>query len=118
MTPAEDALTKRRRAAQHPDRPGERCNAPAGTWRPVVDHSRCEAKSDCAVVCPNDVFEIRRINDGDFAALRPLAKMRVLAHRRKVAYAPRADACRACGLCVVACPEGAIALTGPGSAQL
>ena len=29
------------------------------------------------------------------------------------AYAPNADDCRACGLCVVACPEQAIVLTHP-----
>ena len=75
----------------------------------IVDHRRCEAKSDCVVVCPNDVFEIRRIDDDDFSRLTPLVKLRVLAHRRKTAYTPNADACRACGLCVVACPEGAIA---------
>ena len=39
-----EALAKKRRAAQHPDRPGERCDAPAGTWTPIVDHGRCEAK--------------------------------------------------------------------------
>ena len=61
------------------------------------------------------MFEIRRIDDSDFRGLSALAKLRVLAHRRQTAYTPNADACRACGLCVVACPEGAISLTGPGS---
>jgi len=105
-----EALARKRRAAQHPDRPGERCNAPAGTWTPAVDHGRCEAERDCVVVCPNQVFEVRRIDDDDFAPLPLLAKVRVVAHRRRTAYTPKADACRACGLCVVACPEGAISL--------
>jgi len=106
-------LAKKRQAAQHPDRPGERCNAPAGTWVPTIDHGQCEAKRDCVAVCPHDVFEIRRIDDADYAALRPLAKLRVSAHRRQTAYAVNAGACQACGLCVVACPEGAIALVPP-----
>ena len=113
MTDPDDVLVKKRRAAQHPDRPGERCIAPSGTWHPVIDHSRCEAKSDCVTVCPNDVFEVRRIKNEDFAALGVLAKLRVVAHRRRSAYAVNAHACRACGLCVVACPEDAIELVAP-----
>jgi NAD-dependent dihydropyrimidine dehydrogenase PreA subunit len=31
-------------------------------------------------------------------------------HGKQTAFTPRADACHACGLCVVACPEKAIAL--------
>ncbi len=107
---AERALATKRRAAQDPNRPGLRCNAPPGTWGPVVDHGRCEAKADCVVVCPNDVFEVRRIQDADFSALPILAKMLVMAHRRQTAYTPNLEGCRACGLCVVACPEDAMSL--------
>jgi NAD-dependent dihydropyrimidine dehydrogenase PreA subunit len=118
LTESEQILAKKRRAAQHPDRPGERCAAAPGTWGPVVDHGRCEAKSDCVVVCPNDVFEVRRIEGSDFADLSLLAKLRVMAHGRKTAYTPKLDQCRACGLCVVACPEGAITLRrDPTTAQ-
>lgn len=115
LTNADSPLAKKRRAAQHPDRPGKRCSARAATWAPLVDHGRCEAKSDCVAVCPHDVFEIRRIDDNDFRQLATLAKVRVLAHRRQTAYTPKADACRACGLCVVACPENAISLVDPDS---
>ncbi len=102
---------KARRAAAHPDRPGERCDAPPGTWRPVVDHARCEGKRDCVVVCPYDVFEVRTIDDADWQALSWLASLKVLAHRYRTTYTPRADQCRACGLCVVACPEKALTLS-------
>lgn len=101
---------KARRAAADPARPGERCKAPAGTYLPVIDHARCEGKRDCVQVCPYGVFEVRRIDDADFARLGLLGKLKSVAHRRQTAYAVGADACRACGLCVVACPEDAIAL--------
>ncbi len=101
---------KAKRAASHPDRLGEACKAEAGTWAPRIDRARCEGKRDCVQVCPYDVFEVRRIDDADFAALGPLSKLKSIVHRRQSAYTPRADACRACGLCVVACPEKAITL--------
>lgn len=105
------SLAKKRAAAAHPDRPGERCAAPTGTYLPVVDHARCEGKADCVEVCPNDVFEVRRIDDADYQALGRMARLKVRAHRMVSAYTPGADDCRACGLCVVACPEQAIVLT-------
>ena len=101
---------KARRAASHPERPGEQCRAEAGRFRPVVDHGKCEGKSDCVVVCPYGVFEVRRIAEADFAQLGLLGKLKSMAHGRKTAYTPRAEACQACGLCVVACPERAIRL--------
>ena len=101
---------KARRAAAHPDRPGERCEAKPGAFRPVVDRARCEAKGDCVEVCPYDVFEVRTIARDDFAALSLLGKLKSIAHGRRAAYAIRSEHCRACGLCVVACPERAIEL--------
>lgn len=99
-----------RKAARDPRRPGEKCNAEPARYKPVVNHGRCEGKSDCVAVCPFDVFEVRRIDDADWKPLSPLAKLKVFAHRKQTAYAVRADACKACGLCVVACPEKAIEL--------
>lgn len=101
---------KARKAAARPERPGEQCKAPAGAWRPVVDHARCEAKHDCVDVCPYDVFEVRRIDDADWNALGLFARLKVFVHGSKTAYTPRAASCQACGLCVVACPEGAVRL--------
>lgn len=101
---------KVRRAAEHPDRPGEECAAAPGRWAPVVDRSRCEGKSDCVDVCPYNVFEVRRIDDADYRALSLFARLKVFAHGKQSAYTPRAAACQACGLCIVACPEGALRL--------
>ena len=101
---------KARRAAKHPKRPGEECRAPAGTFVPRVDRNRCEGKGDCTEVCPYDVFEVRTLDEADFRALSFLGRLKSRAHGRQSAYTPGADACRACGLCVVACPERALTL--------
>ena len=101
---------KARRAAKHPDRPGEECRAEPGRYAPVVDRARCEGKRDCVEVCPHSVFTVRRIDDADFARLSLLGRVKSMVHGRKTAYTPAADQCRACGLCVVACPEKAITL--------
>lgn len=98
------------RAASHPERPGKKCLAPPGRFVPVVDRARCEGKRDCLDVCPYDVFEVRRMDDADFDALGFFARLKSRAHGRMTAYTPKADACKACGLCVVACREKAIVL--------
>ena len=82
----------------------------AGRLRPVVDRARCEAKGDCVAVCPYDVFEVGPIRAADYRALGLVSRLKVRVHGMKSAYTPRAEACLACGLCVVACHEGAIRL--------
>ncbi len=77
---------------------------------PSIDHGRCEAKRDCIRVCPTGVFDVRRIDADDYAALGLVGRLRVTAHRHATAYATRIDDCESCGLCVTACPEAAITL--------
>ena len=77
---------------------------------PVIDRERCEARSTCVEVCPFDVFEVRRLEPQDQAALSLRGKLKAWAHGRRQAYVLRPDACEACALCVGACPEGAIRL--------
>jgi len=86
------------------------CKQQPGVIMPVVDLKRCEGKGDCLDVCPENVFEIRRIDEGDYANLGVMNRFKLRVHGMKVAYTPNADACRACGLCVTACPEHAIKL--------
>lgn len=107
-TPLRPGAARARAAAAHPDRPGEDCKAAPGAWVPRVDRARCEARRDCVEVCPHDVFVVARIAEADYRALSWLARLKVRVHGMQTAYTPRADQCRACGLCVVACPEGAI----------
>jgi NAD-dependent dihydropyrimidine dehydrogenase PreA subunit len=99
-----------RRAARDARRPGEQCRALAQRYEPRVDRSRCEGKSECVLVCPYGVFEVRSMDEADFRALSFFGRLKSRAHGKQTAYTPRADDCRACGLCVVACPENAIAL--------
>ena len=102
--------TKAMAAARHYSRPGEKCRAEPGAWAPVIDRGRCEGKADCMAVCPYNVFEVGRISDEDFRALSFFQRLKSRAHGRQTAYTPRANACQACGLCVVVCPEKAITL--------
>jgi 4Fe-4S ferredoxin len=86
------------------------CRQEPGVFAPIVNLKKCEGKADCVRVCPENVFEIRRIDDEDYRSLGTLHKFKLRVHGMNVAYALNADACRACGLCVSACPEDAITL--------
>lgn len=107
--PARDPR-KVRAASVHPARPGERCGAPPGDWRPLVDRRRCEGKGDCVAVCPYGVFEVGPIDEAEYQGFPWFTRLKLWVHGKKTAHTPRADACKACGLCVVACPERAITL--------
>jgi NAD-dependent dihydropyrimidine dehydrogenase PreA subunit len=86
------------------------CKQAPGDFAPVVAFGRCEGKGDCVRVCPEDVFELRRIDAADYGRLDILARFKLRVHGMRVAYTPNATACLACGLCVAACPEKAISL--------
>ena len=96
--------------------PGPECAPDAGRVVPRIDRNRCEAKADCVRVCPYTVFEVRRLTAEERAPLSFVGRMKLLVHGGRQAFAVRADACHACGLCVKACPERAIRLVAVGEA--
>lgn len=93
-----------------PQDPAAACKGESGRFVPVIDRNRCEAKKACVEVCPFDVFEIRPLEVQDRARLSLVGKLKAWVHRNRQAYAVRAEACHACGLCLKACPEQAIRL--------
>jgi 4Fe-4S ferredoxin len=91
------------------------CQPEAGKFLPIIDRNRCDGKQDCVAVCPFDVFAMQRISVSDLSALPfPPRKAHKLIGKWQ-AFAVRAEACHACNLCVVACPEDAIRLVRTSS---
>jgi 4Fe-4S ferredoxin len=86
------------------------CKHPPGAFVPVIDPNRCEGKSACAAECPVQVFIVRRRERSELPELGLLGTLKWWMHGGVQAEALHADRCRACGLCVSACPEGAITL--------
>ena len=86
------------------------CNQAPGVFHPVIDRNRCEGKKECVAVCPYDVFKMGTVEAELRRGLSLRGKLKGFAHRWQQAFVLNADACHACGLCVVACPEKAITL--------
>jgi 4Fe-4S ferredoxin len=75
------------------------CKQAPGFIEPIVNYTRCEGKGDCVRVCPESVFQLRRIDERDYRALNLINRFKPRLHGMAVAYTPNADACRTCGLC-------------------
>jgi 4Fe-4S ferredoxin len=83
---------------------------PPGFLVPVIDPNRCEGKGPCIDVCPTNVFEMGVLTKTEKHQLTITGKIKGLVHGWKQAKVTDPAACQACALCVVACPEKAIAL--------
>ena len=92
------------------DETNPECKQAAGVFTPVVDRNRCEGKEQCVKVCPYHVFSLLTVPRGERSGLTLRGKVKGYVHGWQQAYAIDSAACRACGLCVSACPEKAIAL--------
>jgi ferredoxin len=53
------------------------CGQEPGVIYPVVDLKICEGKGDCSRVCPEDVFEVKRIEEQDYRSLGGTAQTQV-----------------------------------------
>jgi len=88
------------------------CQPEAGTVLSIIDRNRCDGKQDCVAVCPFDVFAMQRITVLDLAMLPVVPRKAHKLIGKWQAFTIRGEACHACNLCVVACPEDAIRLVG------
>ncbi|ESQ76177.1 ferredoxin family protein [Asticcacaulis sp. AC402] len=86
------------------------CLQTPGVVKPVIDRDRCDGKADCVDVCPYNVFELGIMPPEQRTGLGFMTHVRGALNGWKQSFAVRAEACRACGLCVSACPEKAIRL--------
>jgi 4Fe-4S ferredoxin len=77
---------------------------------PVIDANRCEGKGPCIEVCPVDVFTMGTLPVAKRSSLTLIGRLKGMAHRWQQAEVTNPEACKACGLCVKACPEQAITL--------
>jgi 4Fe-4S ferredoxin len=86
------------------------CRQPHGSFAPLINRNKCEGKGPCVDVCPYSVLEMGPLSKLDRAGLSLVGKIKAFAHGGKQAFAVAPNLCAACGLCVQACPENAIAL--------
>jgi NAD-dependent dihydropyrimidine dehydrogenase PreA subunit len=84
--------------------------AAAGSAIPIVDRNRCEGARDCVVVCPYDVFEVRKLTEEERVGMSLIGTLKSMVHGYQQAIVVKPQDCHACGLCVKACPERAITL--------
>jgi 4Fe-4S ferredoxin len=89
---------------------GDQCKQDPGVFAPVIDRNKCEGKAECVAVCPYHVFSLGVLPKAARSGLSLIGKLKGFGHGWKQAFTPGAADCRACGLCVAACPEKAIEL--------
>ena len=74
--------------------------------RVSVDPLLCDGTRACVWACPQGVFALRVVASN----LPLLVKWRTARHGGVQAAVVNEEACTACGMCLAACPEGAVTL--------
>ncbi|MEI7848971.1 MAG: ferredoxin family protein [Chloroflexota bacterium] len=87
------------------------CKQEPGVFIPVIDRNRCEGKADCVPVCPDTVFAVGTLPKVQRTGLTLVGRLKGAAHGWQQTLLVNPENCRACGLCIKACPEHAITLT-------
>jgi 4Fe-4S ferredoxin len=87
------------------------CKQDPGVFIPVIDRNRCEGKADCVPACPYNIFKVDTLPSELRTGLTFIGKLKGTAHGWQQAILVHPEQCRACGLCVKACPEHAITLS-------
>lgn len=87
------------------------CKQEPGVFIPVIDRNKCEGKADCVPACPYSIFKVTTLPTDLRTGLTFIGTLKGTAHGWQQALLVHPEQCRACGLCVQACPEHAITLS-------
>ena len=80
---------------------------------PVIDYNRCTGQGICVEVCPEDIFEIRNLDQIEFCEetkATGFCPEPRFGTKDKRSYPVSVENCTECGECVDKCPEKAITL--------
>ena len=86
------------------------CRQDPSVFIPVIDRNKCEGKADCVPACPYSIFKVNTLPTDLRKGLTFIGRLKGTAHGWQQALLVHPEQCRACGLCVQACPEHAITL--------
>jgi len=80
---------------------------------PVIDYNKCTGQGICVEVCPENIFEIRNLDQIEFCEDTKASGICPEPHfatKDKRSYPVNIDDCTECEECIEKCPEKAIRL--------